>query len=538
MSNQHLHHQDVRVLVAEDDYLVCEMIRGSLEEVGYTVVGEAANGFEAVEMTQSLQPDVVLMDIKMPDMDGIEATRLIYESCPTPVVVLTAYETSEFVIEASEAGVGAYLVKPPNVREMERAIVIAMARFGDMMELRDYAGLLEQRVQERTAQLQAQYARLEAILRSASDGIVVTDAEGRIVQANPVALTWFTQTLSPEDVARLQETVRDLARQAEERPGTVLELTGLDLELKAAPILQPGITLPPASGFAVELGRDFGELSRAARPSGGSGEVEALRPAQGEPAAVVDIHDVSHLKALNRMKTRFVTNISHELRTPITAIKLYAALMQRSPPEKWGEYVDALAQEADHQARLVQGILEIARIDAGRLEMKPLPTSLNELAETAVASHQELAQERGLTLECHLAEPETLASSVEPLVALVDPERMRQVLDNLVGNAIRFTPEGGRVVVSIGKKEAEGRTWATATVADTGMGIPEQELPHVFERFFRGEKPRAMQLTGTGLGLAIVKEIVELHGGRVTVESQVDVGATFTVWLPLAEGRA
>ena len=509
MSNQHLHHEDVRVLIAEDDYLVSEMIRGLLEEAGYNVVGEAVDGLEAVEMTQSLRPDAVLMDIKMPNMDGLEATRLIYESCPAPVVVLTAYETPELVEMASEAGAGAYLVKPPNVHEMERAITIAMARFGDMMKLRNYAGQLEQRVQERTAQLQAQHAHLEAILHSASDGIVVTDAGGEIIQANPVAQVWLTQTLSPEEAARLRETVQDLTRQAGERPETILELTGLDLELKAAPISQPGITLPPASGG----------------------------PGGKKAAAVVDIHDVSHLKALDRMKSRFIENISHELRTPIATIKLYAHLMQQQP-EKWAKYLIPLAQEADHQARLVQDILEIAHIDAGRLEMKPHPTSLNELTKAAIASHQALAQERGLILEHHPAEPGTSASSVEPPVALVDPERMRQVLDNLVGNAIRYTPEGGKVVVSTGKEEVEGRIWATVTVEDTGMGIPEEELPHVFERFFRGKKPRRMQMSGTGLGLAIVKGIVGLHGGWVTVKSQVNVGTTFTVWLPLTEDQA
>jgi CheY-like chemotaxis protein len=121
-----------RLLIVEDDYLVGEMIKGLLEEAGYTVVGEATDGLEAVEMTQSLQPDAVLMDIMMPVMDGIEATRLIYERCPTPVVMLTAYETQEMVEKASAAGAGAYLVKPANVREMERAITIAIARFSDI----------------------------------------------------------------------------------------------------------------------------------------------------------------------------------------------------------------------------------------------------------------------------------------------------------------------------------------------------------------------------------------------------------------------
>ena len=380
------------------------------------------------------------------------------------------------------------------------AIAIENARLH--RELRNYAGQLEQRVRERTAQLQAQYARLEAILRSTTDGIVVTDAEGEILQANPVAQAWLTRTLSPEDVTRLQEAVRDLAQQVateaagEGRSEVMLELKGLDLELRIAPISEPRREYVP-------------------------------RPVHGKPTAVVDIHDVSQFKALDRMKTHFVSNVSHELRTPVTTVKLYAHLMQRQP-EKWQEYLGILTQEADHQARLVENILQISRIDAGRLEMKPCPTALNQLIQSVVASHQALARERGLVLEHR----PSLARGEGP-VALVDPERMMQVLNNLVENAIYYTPEGGTVVTSTGTREAEGRVWATATVKDTGMGIRAEELPHVFGRFFRGEKPRVMQISGTGLGLAIVKEIVELHGGRVTVESQEDVGSTFTVWLPL-----
>ena len=355
-------------------------------------------------------------------------------------------------------------------------------------ELREHAGQLEQRVQERTSELEAQYAWLDTILDSTTDGIVVTNEKGSIAHANPVAQAWLTQTLSPQEAARLREAIRGVVTRAEEQPVEILELTGLDLELSAALVV---------------------------------GE-EAEKPT----AAVVDIHDVSHLKSLDRMKSRFITNISHELRTPITTIKLYVYLMQRKP-EKREQYLDVLAQEADHQVRLIEDILEISRIDTGRIEMKPRPTALNELTEATVVRHRELAQEQGVTLEHHPAEPGP--------VTMVDPERMVQVLSNLVGNAIRFTPAGGKVVLSTGTEKTEGRTWATVTVADTGMGIPENELPRVFDRFFRGEKPRAMQLTGTGMGLAIVKEIVELHGGRVTVESQVDVGSTFTVWLPLGD---
>ncbi len=134
----------VRVLIAEDAPLVGELIREELERMDYTVVGEALDGRQIVEMACKLRPDVILMDIKMPDMDGIEATRQIQEHCPTPVVVLTSYETRDLVERAGAAGVGAYLVKPPDAHEMERAITIAMARFDDMMALRRLNAELEE----------------------------------------------------------------------------------------------------------------------------------------------------------------------------------------------------------------------------------------------------------------------------------------------------------------------------------------------------------------------------------------------------------
>jgi len=129
-------HHKTRVLIAEDDFLVGETVQGILEDFGYKIVGRARDGLQAIEMVQTLQPDVVLMDIQMPDMNGIEATRHVQERSPTPVVALTAYDAPELVEEASRAGVGAYLLKPPNGRELERAITVAMARFDDMMELR------------------------------------------------------------------------------------------------------------------------------------------------------------------------------------------------------------------------------------------------------------------------------------------------------------------------------------------------------------------------------------------------------------------
>jgi AmiR/NasT family two-component response regulator len=128
--------QKPRVLIAEDDYLVSEAIKRALNQIGYELIGNASDGLEAVEMACALKPDVVLMDIKMPELDGLEAAKRIMECCPMPIVVLSAHESKDLIEKASETGVAAYLTKPPKSNAIERAIIIAMARHNDLMELR------------------------------------------------------------------------------------------------------------------------------------------------------------------------------------------------------------------------------------------------------------------------------------------------------------------------------------------------------------------------------------------------------------------
>lgn len=368
------------------------------------------------------------------------------------------------------------------------AIAVDNARLHQ--QVKDHAEQLEGLVRERTAELEAQHAEIEAIMENVTEGIVVTDMEGDIIHANPVAEALLRRRLPSREARELSTVIQDLARQADEQPKRMVELESLDLELQAAPIAEPG-------------------LKRA--------------------AAVVAVHDVTHLKELDRMKSRFVSNVSHELRTPIATIKLLGDLM-RQQPERWREHLDLLIQEADQQAELVEHILDISRIDCDRLEMRLRPTSVTKLVKQLVKARQATASEKQLTLK-H-------CPSNGQLLTTADPHRMKQVLNNLLSNAIRYTRAGGEITVSTGFEEAEGRPWVTVTVADTGIGIPRDELPHLFERFYRGQLPRRMEIPGTGLGLSIVREIVRLHGGRVTVESEVGEGSAFTVWLPPYEGDA
>ena len=472
---------------SETNEVVCQHSIGSHSEMvrGWRLpLGEGFAGLVARDGEVLIVPDAQADNRYFSGVD--RQTGLVLRSILN--VPLRAEEQVVGVLQVLDTKVDSFDAADVALMEpLAAAASIAIENARLHQQVLDHTELLEQRVQERTAQLQTQYARLEAILNSASDGIIVIGTQGELILANPVAQAWLNQTLSPEDANRLRETVQDLAQRAIEQPEVVLELTGIDLELKAS--------------LAVEN-------------------------ESKQHVVVVAAHDVSHLKALDRAKTRFVSNVSHELRTPVTTIKLYAHLM-RQKPEKWEEYLGTLLLEADRQARLVEDILQISHVDTGRLEINPQPALLNELTDMLIANRCTLAESEGLVLEHHPAEPGP--------TTLVDRKRMTQVLNNLVENAIHYTPEGGKIAVSTGTREADGRTWATVTVTDTGMGISEEELPHIFERFFRGAEPQSMQISGSGLGLAIAKEIVDLHGGRITVESKVGAGSAFTIWLPLAD---
>lgn len=374
--------------------------------------------------------------------------------------------------------------------------------------VREYAELLEERVRERTAQLAAQYLRSEAILRSTADGIIVLGEEGEILQLNPVAQAWLGR-LPEGDRKAVLTAARELAARASERPARVLELSGLDLEIKATPISEPVAEQPP-------------------------------QPLSGEPKAVVVLHDISELKALDRMKTTFVKNASHELRTPITTVKLYTHLLRQASPgdENWRSYLEALAQEVDEQARLIEDILYLSRIYSGqvekRLRREPFPVS--ELTGLVFTRYYSMAQERGVQLEHHsLVLPGRDGKG--PMVT-VDAEQIVTALEYLVDSAIRYTPAGGQVTINAALREQEGRPWVALSVSDTGEAIPEEDIPRAFDRLFREGDMELLsrRVTETGLRLMIVKELVEMFGGRVTVESKEGKGNAFIVWLPVDIG--
>ncbi|MGH7773920.1 MAG: ATP-binding protein [Candidatus Binatia bacterium] len=233
------------------------------------------------------------------------------------------------------------------------------------------------------------------------------------------------------------------------------------------------------------------------------------------------------LRELDNMKSDFVSNVSHELRTPLTAIKGSADLLLREVAgplnEKQTHYLTRVRSNTQHLAGLINDLLDLSKIEAGKIELAATRVSLGGLVYEVVETLRPIATEKLIALEATAPEPSILVWA--------DRDKVTQVLMNLIGNAIKFTPAQGRVTVSTAR---DGKEWVQVSVKDTGTGIPAEEAPKIFDKFYQAAEVGRQKPKGTGLGLAISKALVELHGGRIWVESQLNRGSTFSFTLPVS----
>ncbi|GAB7388614.1 ATP-binding protein [Bacillaceae bacterium] len=250
---------------------------------------------------------------------------------------------------------------------------------------------------------------------------------------------------------------------------------------------------------------------------------------EGEIRGVITVlHDITEIRRLEKMRSEFVANVSHELKTPITAVKGFAETLldgAMHDEETCRSFLKIIYDESDRLHRLINDILNLSKIEQQRLPLKIETVNLSDLVYETTATLQEQISKKKLTL--HL--PEQRQVFIEG-----EKDRLRQIILNLVANGIAYTPEGGKISVQLVEKAEE----VDLVVADTGIGIPQKDLHRIFERFYRVDKARSRESGGTGLGLAIVKHLVESHHGRIHVESEEGRGSTFTITLPKKQNPA
>lgn len=286
---------------------------------------------------------------------------------------------------------------------------------------------------------------------------------------------------------------------------------------------------------AYELPREVSLGGRQFRVRAGALEQQP-HDRQTSREIVLLLYDVGELQRLGRARRDFVANISHELRTPLATIRLLVDTLRGAPPDAGARdrLLDQISSQVDSLTQLAQEMYDLSLIESGRVPMRMVPTNMAELVDSVVTRLSPQAERAGLALRNHVA---------PDVVALVDPEQIRRVLSNLLHNAIKFTPRGS-VTVQVSNATppqtvplsgdpddtASEADHITLAVQDTGVGIPAEALPRIFERFYKVDRVRGQG--GTGLGLSIARHIVEAHGGRLWVESQEGVGTTFYFTVP------
>ncbi|MBE9127031.1 MULTISPECIES: response regulator [unclassified Coleofasciculus] len=495
-------------------------LEAMLESLGQNLV-KAHSGEEALRCLLHQDFAVILLDVQMPGMDGFETATLIRNrkrSHHTPIIFLTAFSKSEsLMFKGYSLGAVDYLFKPINSDILTSKVTVFVDLFKKTEEVKHQA----EQLTAVNAELGESEERFRSLSACSPVGIFLTDVAGNCNYINPRCQTIcgftpqeilggrWTRLVHPENPGQV---LADWSAKALNSHEYFQEFCFLTVEERARWVR---VRLSP-------MFSDNGELL------GHVGTIEDITERkQAEEARAQIIREQAarqQAEAANRMKDEFLATLSHELRTPLNSVLGWAGLLRT---RKFDEATTARALEtiernAKSQAQLIEDILDVSRIIQGKLSLNLCPISLVPVIEVAMDAVQPAAEAKAIQLE----------SVVDPELELVlgDSERLQQVVWNLLTNAIKFTPESGRVEVRLECVDS----YAQIRVIDTGIGIGSDFLPYVFERFRQKDSTTTRTHGGLGLGLAIVRHLVELQGGSVCADSSGEGrGATFTVKLPL-----
>ncbi|MFV9568789.1 ATP-binding protein [Thermoanaerobacter mathranii] len=343
-------------------------------------------------------------------------------------------------------------------------------------KLGEMFNFLSLRLKQTLNGIQGEKNKIEAIIRFMTDGVVATDAKGRIIHFNEAA---------------------------EKMLNANLEL-GMPIE---------GILNLKKEDVVATMNCGNKVLTVNIAPLKGNQQIEGY---------VYVLHDITEQHKLDTMRKEFVANVSHELRTPIATIKSYVETLLYSDvdAEYSKKFLKIIDSETDRMTRLVKDLLLLSKMDSEDNNLKFEQKNLNDIVVEAI---------NRLSIEAHKKNQKLIVDLQEtPRYVYIDRDKMEQVIVNLVTNAIKYTPENGMIKIMTEYDES----FASLIVEDNGIGIPKEDLPRIFERFYRVDKARSRELGGTGLGLSIVKQIVELHKGEVNIESEVGKGTIVRVKLP------
>jgi signal transduction histidine kinase len=457
-------------------------------------VATAENGQQALELLGREAVQVVLCDLKMPVMGALEVLEEMGKSYPhIPVIIITGHGTVDDAVECMKRGAYDFITKPFRLDHL----TLCVRRALDKQILERQAREFEEERARNLYSLALEQSRMHTIVHCMADGVLVTNRDLEVVLVN-AALYQLLSLSGLTPPAPLADFIQD-----ETLREAIQSLVSSDAEQKS---------------ISQELVSDRVHLRALSAPFYG--------PDQRVLGTVTVFSDITSFKELDEMKNDFVRMVSHELRSPISAIRLQHSVildgLAGELTDKQRELITRAQAKLEGLLELINDLLDVAKMEAGFRHFEQVPLNLAEVLNEIVTFLEAKAEAQRVKLHLQAA-PDLPA-------VLADHRGMEEVFTNLISNAINYSPNGGDVTVKVGMNGE----FLEVKVSDQGVGIEPEEIPKIFDKFYRVKSPATRQIIGTGLGLPIVRSVVEAHRGLIEVESQVGVGSSFRVLLPVA----
>lgn len=475
-----------KILVVDDEQRIRDACRMILDAEGYEV-NIAADGTQGVEQITAHHYDIILLDLMMPTLSGFDVLAKVKALHPdTAVIIITGYATLEHSVEAMKKGAFDFIPKPFTPEHLR--VVVAKA-IDHILALRDIAYTR---------------SRLRTMVNTLSDGVMCTNRQNGIVLANPA----FQRMLNCRGEEMIGQYLDDVV--TNERVREMIRAT---------------LATPPEAA---------GEITREIVLQNNSGSKEVILSARCVPfrdrsktniGVITVLHDITTLRQMDRMKSDFVSMVSHEIRSPMNSVLMQLRVvldgLAGSVTDKQREILERASHKIENLALMTSELLDLASIESGLIVQQREAVQMDDLIREQCELHRAQADTKKIGLTVHLPD------ALPPVMA--DRRNMEEILTNLITNAIKYTPEKGQIDL----KAAVQADYLCVQVSDTGFGMEAEEVEHIFDRFYRIKNAQTRFIQGTGLGLSIVKSIVEAHQGRIEVDSGPGEGSTFRVFLPI-----
>ncbi len=491
------------ILVIDDERIMRDGCERILSEHGWSVL-PAENGSVGLATLRESPAaiDLILLDLMMPGMSGMEVLEQVQALDDTlPVIIITGYATVESAVEAMKKGAYDFIAKPFTPDQLR--IVVKRAQERRMFQRE--AEFLRSERERSLRDVATEKSRVNTIINCMGDGILVCDQENCIVLANPAA-------------GRLLQLPESLLR--DRSASNVVLPPELAKTIEASLRAEGGATTSITQELVIGEGQELFLRAHTAPVMNDREEIMG---------SVTVLQDISHLKELDKMKSEFIAMVAHELRAPIATVEQQLAVILGGIAGEMNEQQRHLIGRAKERTQgvltLIKDLLDLSKIETGTMVQYKEPVSLADVISRVVEQMTAEARQKNIRLEF----------APQPAVDVLQADRnsMEGVFANLLSNAVKYTPAGGKVTIVLDNWGG----YVKVTVTDTGIGIKSEDIPRIFDKFYRVRSSQTRQIVGTGLGLAIVKNIVDAHRGTISVESAEGSGTTFTVLLPMASGR-